>query len=563
MKYFIRGKGEVILTQNDFVAKGGEGSIFKKGNTSYKIYEDPKKMIPEAKIHELQIIQNQNVIKPKDIILNNKNTIVGFTMDWIEGIPLCRLFTNDFRNRKGITEDTILQLVENMKLIINSIHKAKCFIVDGNEFNYLVDNKKFIFPYFIDVNSYQTPSFPATAIMPSIKDWHTKTFSELTDWFSFAIISCQLFIGIHPFKGKHPKYKKNDFENRMKDNISIFNPKVKVPAPTRNFNLIPSKYMAWFIDLFNKGKRIEPPELPGSITKIQVQIKLIQSTNNFEITFLKEFGSEIYYHSIIFGSQVTKTKDKLYIGNRNFKVDQGTEILFTQKNITPILIKRDQNKIKLKCLDNNKTFLFPDLNCQDFMIINNILYIKNEGNFIETSFIEASNKITLIIKNTWKIMPYSSIIFSGVIFQNVLGKPYLVIPIPKIDGLSSCIIKEIPEIKDFKIIEAKHDCGVCVLIGFKKNIYNKIILKFDTEYNKYSCRIIEDIASISINFITLKNSIVLLMNDDKLEVFSNNISNSNIKVFDDPDINSTMMLCKNGITAMFFKKNKLYKIKMK
>lgn len=563
MKYFIRGKGEINLTQNDFVSKGGEGSIFKQGNMSYKIYEDPKKMIPEAKIKELQTIHEQNVIKPKDIILNSKNTTVGFTMNWVEGISLCKLFTNDFRNRNGITEDSTIELIENIKLAINSIHKAKCLIVDGNEFNYLVDNKKFIIPYFIDTNSYQTPSFPATAIMPSIRDWHSKTFSELTDWFSFAIIACQLFIGLHPFKGKHPKYKKNDFESRMKDNISIFNSKVRVPPPTRDFNFIPSKYMEWFINLFNKGKRVKPPELPGTIIKTQVQVTLIQSTDNFEITFLKEFDSEIHYHSIIFGTRVTKTKNKLYIGNRDFKVIRGTEVLFTPKNVTPILVKKDQNKLKFKCMDNNKTLTVPDLDCQDLMITNNILYIKNEGNLVETFFIETFDIITMIIKNTWKIMPHSSIVFSDVIYQNVLGKSYLVIPIPKIDGLSSCITKEIPEIEKFKIIEAKHDSGICVLIGFKDNVYHRIVLKFDGKYEEYSYRIVKDIIFSTINFVVLENGIVLLMNDDKLEIFSKDISKPNIKVFEDSDINSTMKFCKNGTNVMFFKNNKLFKIKMR
>ncbi len=563
MKYFIRGKGEVNLSQNDFVAKGGEGSIFKKGNISYKIYEDSKKMIPEAKIKELQTIKNQNVIKPKDIILNNKNTIIGFTMKWIDGIPLCKLFTNDFRKRNGVLEDTIIELVENMKLTINSIHKSKCIIVDGNEFNYLFDQKKFNLPYFIDVNSYQTPSFPATAIMPSIKDWHSKTFSELSDWFSFAIIACQLFIGLHPFKGRHPNYKKNDFESRMKDNVSIFNSKVRMPPPTRNFNLIPSKYKEWFINLFEKGIRLEPPDLPGSIIVSQVQITLIQSTNNFKISFLKEFKSEIFHHMIIYGNRVTKIKNKIFIGNRDFKISHETEVLFTPKYITPILVKKDQNKIKFKCLDNNKTLISLNLNCQEILITNNILYIRNEGDLIETSFIESSNKINLIVKNIWKIMPYSSIVFSNVIYQNVLGKSYLVIPIPKIDGLSSCIIKEIPEIEKFKIIEAKHDSNVCILIGFKSGIYYRIILKFDEKYEKYSYRIIEDITTPVINFITLTNGIVLLMNNDKLEVFSKDISKPTIKVFDDPNINSTMKLCKDGTKVMFFKENKLYEIKMR
>jgi hypothetical protein len=563
MKYFIRGKSEVILTQNNFVSKGGEGSVFKKGQTSYKIYEDPKKMIPESKIKELQLIKPKNVIKPNNIILDQKNLVVGFTMDWVDGVPLCKLFTNDFRNRKGITEDSTLELVENIKLTIHEIHKAKCLEVDGNEFNYLVDNKKFNLPFFIDVNSYQTPSFPATAIMPSIRDWSSKTFSELTDWFSFAIIACQLFIGLHPFKGRHPDYKKNDIKARMLDNISIFNNKVNVPSPTRNFSLIPSRYMEWFNELFNKGKRTVPPELPGTIVVAQVKVSLIKSTNNFEISFIKDFGDEILFHSVVLGTPITKTKNKIFIGNRDYRVEQETEILFTSRDLTPILVKIDQEKIKLKSLDNTKQVSAPDLDCQDLMIINNTLYIRNNGSLVELDFNERSGIIKIPIKNNWKIMPNSSIIFSGVVYQSVLGKPYLVIPIPKVSGLSSCIVKEVPELEDHNIIEAKHDLGVCVLITHKEGIYYRIVLKFDKEYNKYSCRFIKDITIPLVNFVTLENGIVILMNDDILEIFSKDLTKSDVKAFDDPDIDSTMKLCKDGVEVRFFKENKLYKIKMK
>lgn len=563
MKYFVRGKSEVILNQNNFVSKGGEGSIFRKGNITYKIYEDAKKMIPEAKIKELQLITKQNVIKPKDIILNKKNTVVGFTMDWVNAIPLCKLFTNDFRNRSGITEDSTIELIENMKLTIDEIHKVGCLIVDANEFNFLADNQNYVIPYFIDVNSYKTPSFPATAIMPSIRDWHTKEFTELSDWFSFAIIACQLLVGIHPFKGRHPKYKKNDIESRMKSNVSIFNNKVRVPAPTRDFNIIPSKYKEWFIDLFENGKRLLPPELPGTVILTPVVVTVVKSTDKFEIKFLKEFDSEIYYHGMIFGNQIVKTKEKLYIGNVDYKISQGTEILFTPKYSTPILVKIDQEKLKLKSLDNNKKINAPELNCQDLMIIDNVLYIKNNGALVELTFNERQEYITLAIKNTWNIMQNSSIIFSGVVYQSVLGKPYLVIPLPKIDGLSSCIVKDIPEIEDYKIIEAKHDSGVCVLIAYKDGIYSRMIFKFNKNYTKYSFRLIEDITDPTINFTTLDNGVVVMMNDDLIEIFSNDIYKDKVSAFDDPDVDSTMKLCKNGTEVRFYQSNKLYTIKMK
>ena len=153
MKYIIQGKGEIVVNQNDFISEGGEGKIYGVGDQILKIYTDLKKMIPYAKIQELQSLSRPNILFPKDIILL-KNQVVGFTMDYIkQTVALCKLFTNDFRNKNNIEPHTILKLVENMQETIVFIHDKGCLIVDGNEFNYLVDTKTYTIPYFIDVNS--------------------------------------------------------------------------------------------------------------------------------------------------------------------------------------------------------------------------------------------------------------------------------------------------------------------------------------------------------------------------------------------------------------------------
>ena len=64
--------------------------------------------------------------------------------------------------------------------------------------------------------------------MMSIRDPLTPKngFNKLTDWYSYAIVTFQMYIGIHPFKGIHPDYKPKDLELRMKDGASVFDKKV-------------------------------------------------------------------------------------------------------------------------------------------------------------------------------------------------------------------------------------------------------------------------------------------------------------------------------------------------
>jgi len=426
MQVIVQGK-KISLNQKDYVTQGGEGKIFQKGKTAYKIYDDVDKMIPLGKIEELSKLDSPNIVHPKYPVYSVKKEALGFTMDWLgdDNYALCKLFTNTFRDANGITNDHVIELVENIKnIIIAPIHEQNCLMVDGNELNYLV-RSDFVTPLFIDVNSYQTKSFPPTAIMPSIRDWsNPDEFSVLSDWFSFAIVSFQLFIGIHPFKGKHKKYKKNDFENRVKDCVSVFNKDVRLPPPARDFDLIPSQYKDWYYNLFEKGLRLPPPGDPGGLKQIQVKTIVVNSTDNFEIIEIKEFKSGIIYHN----ESVAKTKEKLYIGNNDYKVSQDVEVLFTPFKNVPVLCKIDNGKIQLKSL--NSTEVHPiDLACTDKMIINDTLFIKNRGQLTEIQFTDTGNVIPYV-QQVWNIEEKSSKLFSNIVVQSVLGRAYVCIPLP-------------------------------------------------------------------------------------------------------------------------------------
>jgi len=558
MNIYVNGK-KIILGQKDYVTKGGEGSIYKKDNTAFKIYEDVRKMIPLAKIGELNVLDRPTIIKPENPIYNEDKHLVGFTMEWLGDniLPLCKLFTNGFRDANGVTNDIIIELVETIKNDIHFIHQHKCLIVDGNELNYMVSSD-FITPYFIDVNSWQTPSFSATAIMPSIRDWTTTKFNELTDWFSFAIVSFQLFVGIHPFKGTHKNYKKNDFRKRITDHISVFNPMVSMPHSVRDFNLIPTSYKDWYVKIFENGNRVPPPDLPGAIMKSQVIVQLIQSTDNFEIREIRCFPEKILFHNATLN--FTKTENKIYIGKTDYE-SRDEEVVYTPLEQIPIFIRLENGKVKFKTFGYKEPVLYLD--AEDKIIVNNILYLKNQEKLMEMDFKYLGGKIHAIIKQTWNVEPLSAKLFGNVIYQSALGAAVISIPL-SIATRSQFITKRIPELDEFSIIDARYENRICVLTGHKAGVYNRIILIFDEKHDSYKCRIVRDIDYSSINFTTLDNGVcVMITDDDAIEIFLNRIDKDSVKRIEDPVINSTMRLCKNGTKVMFFRENKLYEIKMK
>jgi hypothetical protein len=558
MNVYVNGRKQ-ILSQKDFVAKGGEGSIYQKSGVAYKIYEDLKKMIPLAKIGELNVMTDPSIVGPQAPVYNDKKHLIGFTMDWLgdDKIALCKLFTNSFRDANGITPDLTTELVENIKLKNHYVHQNKCLIVDGNELNYMVA-QDFVTPYFIDVNAWKTPSFEATAIMSSIRDWTVNDFNENTDWFSFAIVAFQLFVGIHPYKGKHKGYKKNDFMGRIKDGVSVFNSEVRLPPTVRDFNLIPKNYKEWFFKTFEHGNRNPPPDLPGQLGRVSVTVHLVQSTDNFEIRELTEFAENILYHNAQY--RLTKTTDRIYIGKTDYKV-QSAEVVFTPLEQVPILIKIVDNKVHFKALGFEDPKI--DLTATDLMINNNILYLRNKERLLEMDFKVLGGKIHAIIKRTWNVEANSAKIFSGVIYQSALGSSVISIPLST-HTKSAFITKQIKELDEYQILDAKCENRICVLTGNKSGRYDRIIIIFDEKYDKYRMRIVKDIDFSSINFTTLDNGVcILITDDDAVEIFLNRIDKPDVKRIEDPVINSTMRLCKDGTTVKFFRDNKLYQIKMK
>jgi len=568
---FERGKGKVKFTKNDFASSGGEAKVYKKGNICYKVFHTPKKMIPEGKIGELQTLDMPNIIKPLSILLNKNNTPIGFTSAWVDGLPLCKVFVTGFRKRNGITDDHAVELVKNMCKTTHFIHSKKCVIVDGNEMNYLV-GQDFITPYFIDVNSWKTPSYPATALMDSVKDWeHPDVYTPESDWFAFAIISCWIFVGIHPFRGNHPDYKDKDLHvktmKRTLDRVSIFNPDVLL-APNARLSSIPKHYKDWYLRVFEKGERSMPPLEAGMIVAVPIDVTVIKGTDKFEIKEMKKYRDEIIWYARVEGRHVIKTMSGIRIDNKEYSSHKDANVVFSEKKQVPIFSVVDKtvgSELKFTSISADIRKTTPP-RASEIMVVGNHLYYRNRGSLVEMSMHDhpSLNRVIPAMKHDWQIMPNSSTLFAGVVFQNMLGVPYISIPLPKSDKNSSFITKKIPELDGHKIMDAKHDNHVVTLFTSCKGDYKIIVLRFDKEYNKYDCReiICSDVGDI--NMTTLDNGVCIMIPENGiLEVFGNKPFVNDVKSIHDPVIETDMRLCKNGTTAMFHKGKSLYTIKMK
>jgi len=558
MKIIIKGQGTCSLNKKEFVGAGGEGEIYRKKQTAYKIYFDKKKVLPYAKIQELSAITDKNVISPKRIITDIKNNPIGYTMRYLSNTySLCQTFTKAFKDRNKITLEMMLKLVLQMKKTIEHIHSKDILVVDLNEMNFLVDNK-FTEVYFIDVDSYQTPSFPATAIMESIRDRHNPIFNKNTDWFSFGIVSFQMFCLIHPYKGKHPQLKTLD--ERMKANIPVFHKNVKYPKTCQSFDILPSAYKEWYKAIFYEGKRVPPPSDPQQIIIIPIIYHTIKSNDSFEIIELNSYAKNVIKYISVEGVRITLVEpDEVYVDNKKEINVNSTHFGITSNFHRVIGANVESDNIILFNIKENKK-IECNISAENIMTYDGRIYIKKEDKICEIIFIELPNKTLVSSEVVTNVLENATKIFDGVVIQNVLGSCVASV-FPKTKTFYQVII---PEIKGYQIVDSKFDKNVLIVIANKKGQYDKFVLKFNENFSSYELRLVKNISYIGINFIVLDNGIVVHINEDEeMEIFSNKIGKNDIKVIGSKSIEGDMKLLKDGIRVLFSQGNKIYRLKMK
>ena len=251
---------KLVLGPNDHLATGGEGAVYARKDSVYKVYLDPAKA-RRARLAEkvalLKQLTHPGIAAPNGALLDKDGQFVGLTLPRVPGEALCKLFTNSWRDANQFGEAQTLAVTQRMHDIVRYAHSQQALLVDGNELNWLVEGSR---PTVIDVDSWQLPGFAATAIMPSIRDpLASQGFTAGSDWYAWAIVTFQLWTGLHPFKGTHPAFARNAMEARMQAQVSIFDPQVRVPPAARPVDGIPAGLRQWYRDVFQSAHRAPPP----------------------------------------------------------------------------------------------------------------------------------------------------------------------------------------------------------------------------------------------------------------------------------------------------------------
>lgn len=558
MAEYIVGNNPVTLGKNQFVASGGQAQVFSIGDVGYKVYHDPAHMIPVAKINELKGISDPSVIRPTDLILDKQRQPVGYTMRFLrDTYVLCQLFTKTFCDKHRIDNATTIKLVRKLKDRYQSIHAAKILVVDGNEQNFLVDDG-FSDVYAIDSDSYSTPSFGATVIMDSIRDRHMKSpnaFTQGTDWFSFAVVSCFMFMKIHPYRGKHPSV--TAFEDRMLRNISIFSKDVSIPAICPDFSVIPQNYKDWYKAVFDRGERVAPPDALQSVILLATK-QAVLGGKHFTVAEIDSFADDVVrYFVAANGQKVTVTTTGQYLGNKKDSVVMSDPAIGAEAAGGTILASVKGGKLFLRNLTWFQDIVHS-LNADAVMDYDGTIYLKRNDSVHALEIIETSGKVQVSLRKVADVMPKSTGMYDGVVIDNCLGTHYATI-FPKRGKSYNIRLKELDK---YKIFDAKFDSStIMVSAANPKGEYEKFIYRLGPDFSEYDLRIEKCTQVPSLNFVVTPAGVCAhKTDDDKLELFMGVKGGGAAMVYDEPAVYGDARLFKIGKQVLFAKDNKVYSI---
>ncbi len=552
-------KGVITLVDKDYKAAGGFAVVYCKNGVAYKIYHDPKKMIPAAKIDELSKINRDDVLSPIEPIFKvGGSAPIGFTMKYVDNTEfLCKLFTRNYRDGQGISPTDIADLVTMMQKTLTYLHPLGILVVDYNEMNFLF-SKGLDCVYHIDVDAWKTSNFPAEAIMASIRDFTVKSnqFTQLSDWYSWAIVTFQMYIGIHPYKGRHPDYAPKDWQKRMQDGVSVFDKDSKLPACCQDFSVIPKNHLAWYKEIFGNNDRSIPPFADAVAISMAI-IRTITSKGDFVVKLMADLNDPI--------------KDVFFFSGKRYIITNGG--IYDKDNKAVMDFKKSADKTPFQMCDvygedplvayhKGPNVEFFDLQKQPIssspaeaiLEYNGFIYTVLNGKLVEHRF-EKFGKLVHTKKVVGSVTP-SYKVYNNVVVQDDFMKCRLTIPF----GKGKCVNIGVSELDGKRIIDAKHDSGICVLMSEDKGVYTRHILEFNDNYSSYDIHEEEAAGLHSINFVVLPNGMCIFVDDEKLSLFKHVGQRKEMTVF---PFDVSMRLYHDNMQVLFVDNNKLYSASMK
>lgn len=565
----LEGKGLVTLRDSNYVATGGEGKIYKISDSVVKIYHKPeiaKQRGMSDKIRLLAALKHPYISSPVGLVTTPAGDPIGHHLYYVDGHPLARVFTNDFWQRERFNNKHASTLVDRMREIVCFAHANKATMVDANELNYFAlftgsDPE----PRVIDVDSWAIDRWPATVIMPSIRDWHTKSFDEKTDWFAWGVVTFQVYTGLHPYKGTLDGFDRGDLEGRMKANASVFSKGVRLNRAVREFSDIPLPLLNWYEATFQNGERVNPPSPfdTGVTTPKAARVMRVVTTGRsgalvFEkLLKARDSAIRVFHCGVVLLSsgKLVDLATKRQIGEIQ---SQSCEVVKVQDGwLIGELEKREVTFRYVQEGSLKSEQLSLKLNGFNLLSYENRLFVITERGLTEIK-LNLFGKAVASVGQTWGVMVNSTKWFHGVGVMDAMGAKYVVTPF----GELAVAQERVRELDEIKVITAKSGNRFVSLVGLdKKGNYRIIEITFDRDYKSHKVWT-ADTDGPELNLAILPKGVcATIVKDGELDIFVP--VNGQLTRIEDSEIGTDMFLSNWGDRVIYIQNGAVWSLRMK
>lgn len=469
----------VTLGPAQFVAAGGEGDVYALGERGFKLAHDPARACPPAKIAELARIGDPCVLAPRGSLhrphgrRGGGRVVVGHELPFVaDAFTASELVPVAFRRRHGLDPTVVPSLVAALRQRVAAVHAAGCLVVDLNEANVLV-TADFKAALLIDADSFQTPSFPATAIVPAVRDplQQGPTFDQRTDWFSFAVVAFSLLVGIHPYRGKHPRVV--GLQARMQAGISVFDPAVTVPRACLPVSSIPEPWRGWLRAVLQHGERTAPPVPMGGALPLgagahpralAASLRMIEvSRSPAEVRGLAEAHGRLVIHA---GDRVTVD------GHERLRCPQALAIGFSPRG-RPVAAWVHAGRLCLFDLDAGSPIPCQAA-AQAVTAARGTLFAACGEQIVRVELCEVGDRLVAGLRGAVMVAPRSSRLWRGCVIQQLLGTS----TVSLLMETGAAEQRRVPELDGLTILDAVHERGVLVVVAANGGAHERLVIRF-------------------------------------------------------------------------------------
>lgn len=561
----LAGRGSVKLTPSQHLATGGEGIVYRMGHTAIKLYLDPNKMKREKtadKITLLAGLSHPYIVTPLGLVTDQQGTPIGWYMDYVDGEPLARSFTNDWRQRMKFGNREAATIAERMRQVVLYAHSQNAIMADANELNWTIvlANGSGPEPRALDVDSWSIGRWPAKVIMPSIRDWHSHNLTQSTDWFAWGVVTFQLFTGIHPYKGMLNGYKPNELTRRMQENASVFAPGVRLNRAVRDFSCIPGPLLDWYEAVFQKGLREIPPSPLSAAPAKAIRRPAYQAVtgNALEYDQLYNGTSDQAIRAFACGivllasGNLYDLASKRIVGSWPYP---NTEVIAADDGWLAARIEGGTVNARYIGRNLQATDIPTTIAARQLVRSGNRLFAVTGQGLAELALLNIGRP-QLAIGQTWGALP-STRWLDGIGVQDTFGTTHLIVPTH--DGCSQVRTPELDRLRVINGVAAARFASLIVIDA--QGTYLRYQLAFDKDYSQYSITS-EIVDGPEQNLAILPRGVcAAIASDGELVIFVP--SNGKEQRVADKDATTSLRLANWDETVIGIREGDVYQVKLR